>query len=235
MSCDAGPLRRRAHSHGYHSCTVYSERGYQAPTQGSAQSSAQGCNTRCSGVDGFATGTLSAAASCARASAHAGGALCPDARCPQRKAAFATTDVDSLLEFSGPIAGIPASATAMQHRAHTLARCASTRLRLFCVAEWCYSAIDRGYFLRNEFKECLSEMRVPAVRHRRSLVVLAWRTGSRHRLTAGALAMVPHPGRLGSCAVPSGRQFARSWAGRAACRQLSSMRSVASWSGTGRM
>ena len=40
----------------------------------------------------------------------------------------------------------------------------SSHLRLFSVAEWCYSAIDRGYFLRNEFEECLAEMRIPAVR-----------------------------------------------------------------------
>jgi len=54
----------------------------------------------------------------------------------------------------------------LQHVANTVGRAVSTSLRRFSIAEWCYSAIDRGYFLRNEFDECLAEMRVPAVRSR---------------------------------------------------------------------
>lgn len=48
-------------------------------------------------------------------------------------------------------------------RATLLSRLVSTPLRRFIVAEWVYSSIDRGYFLRNEFQECLSEMGLPQV------------------------------------------------------------------------
>lgn len=59
--------------------------------------------------------------------------------------------------------GIPVSAHGLRQSAGTLARAVSSQLRQFTNAEFCYSSIDRGYFLRNEFEECLAEMRIPAV------------------------------------------------------------------------
>lgn len=35
-------------------------------------------------------------------------------------------------------------------------------MRLFIASEWLYCSIDRGYFLRNEFEECLTDIGVPA-------------------------------------------------------------------------
>jgi hypothetical protein len=48
-------------------------------------------------------------------------------------------------------------------RASTVSRLVSSPLRRFIIAEWVYSSLDRGYFLRNEFQECLSEMGLPHV------------------------------------------------------------------------
>lgn len=48
-------------------------------------------------------------------------------------------------------------------RGAALARAVTHKLRRFVSAEWAYSSIDRGYFLRNEFQECLVEMGLPQV------------------------------------------------------------------------
>ena len=91
--------------------------------------------------------------------AHTVSSLCGD----QRKARFFDTYTTGAPKPKITIRGLPSSATSLLDTANTVAQGVSDRLRLFCVAEWCYSAIDRGYFLRNEFEECLAEMRIPSV------------------------------------------------------------------------
>lgn len=48
----------------------------------------------------------------------------------------------------------------LRRQAASLIRNVSDSMRLFTLSEFAYSAIDRGYFLRNEFKECLAELRL---------------------------------------------------------------------------
>lgn len=60
-------------------------------------------------------------------------------------------------------------------RATTLSRAVSAKFRRFVICEWLYSAIDRGFFLRNEFQETLVEFAAAEVRHRRH------RSHRRHR------------------------------------------------------
>ena len=44
-----------------------------------------------------------------------------------------------------------------------VANVVSVPLKTFAICEWVYSAIDRGFFLRNEFEECMVELGIPQV------------------------------------------------------------------------